>query len=266
MIAFVRELSPLVERCELSYIGRARIDAQRARRQHEGYVAELAARGCELRWLPPLPQHADGVFVEDTAVVLPELTVITRPGAVSRRAEVDSVAATLAPHTHLVHVRDPGTLEGGDVLCIGRRVYVGISGRTNAEGVAQLAAALAPFDYAVHAVAMHGCLHLKSAATFIPPDTLLVNAEWVDPALFGVQRIVHVAEPFGANTLTVGGVTLVSSDYPATQERLRRAGIATRALEVSELHKAEAALTCMSLIFETLPASAVLTRAQRAQE
>jgi dimethylargininase len=266
MIAVVREPSPHLERCELSHVQRVLIDAERARRQHQGYVAELAARGCELRWLPPLPEHADAVFVEDTAVVLPELTVITRPGAKSRRAEVDSVAATLAPHTHLVHVRDPGTLEGGDVLRIGRRLYVGVSGRTNDEGIAQLAAAIAPFDYTVHAAAMHGCLHLKSAATFIPPDTLLVNAEWVDPALFGVQRIVHVAEPFGANTLTVGGVTLVSSDYPATQERLRRAGIATRALEVSELHKAEAALTCMSLIFETLPASAVLTRAQRAQE
>jgi dimethylargininase len=266
MIAFVREPSPLLERCELSYIGRLTIDAQRARRQHQGYVTELMARGCELRWLPPLPQHADGMFVEDTAIVLPELAVITRPGAASRRAEVDSVAASLAQHTPLVHVRAPGTLEGGDVLRIGRRLYVGISGRTNAAGVAQLAAALAPFHYTVHGVAMHGCLHLKSAATFIPPDTLLVNPEWVDPALFDVPRIVHVAEPFGANTLTVGLVTLVSSDYPATQERLRAAGITTRALEVSELHKAEAALTCMSLIFETQPASAVLTRAQRAQE
>jgi dimethylargininase len=268
MIAFVRELSPLVERCELSYIGRVGIDAQRARRQHQGYVAELAERGCELRWLPPLQQHADGVFVEDTAVVLPELTVITRPGAVSRRAEVDSVELMLAPHTQLVRVRDPGTLEGGDVLGIGRRLYVGVSGRTNEAGIAQLAAALAPFAYTVHGVAMRGCLHLKSAATFIPPDTLLVNPEWVDPALFDVPRVVHVAEPFGANTLTLDGVTLVSSDYPATQERLRAAGIATRALEVSELHKAEAALTCMSLIFETLPASAsaAQARTQRAQE
>ena len=256
MLAFVRELSPLLERCELSYIGRAPIDAQRARRQHQGYVSELSAHGCELRWLPPLPGHADGVFVEDTAVVLPELTVITRPGATSRRAEVDSVAATLAGHTPLVPVRDPGTLEGGDVLRIGRRLYVGISGRTNAAGLAQLAAALAPFDYTVQGVPLRGCLHLKSAVTFIPPDTLLVNPEWVDAALFEVGHIVQVAEPFGANTLTVGGVTLVSADYPATQERLRAAGIAARALEVSELHKAEAALTCMSLIFETLPASA----------
>jgi dimethylargininase len=266
MIAFVRELSPLLERCELSYIGRASIDLQRARQQHQGYVNELAARGCELRWLPALPQHADGVFVEDTAVVLPELTVITRPGAASRRAEVDSVAATLAAHTPLVHVRDPGTLEGGDVLRIGRRLYVGISGRTNAAGLEQLAAALAPFGYTVHGVGLRDCLHLKSAATFIPPDTLLVNPEWVDATLFDVRRTVAVAEPFGANTLTVGGVTLVSADYPATQERLRAAGIATCALGVSELHKAEAALTCMSLIFETLPGLSAQAGAQRAQE
>jgi dimethylargininase len=266
MIAFVRELSALLERCELSYIGRVSIDVQRARRQHEGYVAELAARGCELCWLPPLPQHADAVFVEDTAVVLPELMVITRPGAVSRRAEVDSVAATLAQHRPQVRVRAPGTLEGGDVLRIGRRLYVGVSGRTNAAGIEQLAAALAPLGYTVHGVPMQGCLHLKSAATFIPPDTLLVNPEWVDPALFAVRHVVHVAEAFGANTLTVGSVTLVSSDYPATQERLRAAGITTRSLEVSELHKAEAALTCMSLIFESLPASAGQARAQRAEK
>jgi dimethylargininase len=253
MIGFVRELSPSLERCELSYLARVSIDAARARRQHQGYVAALSACGCELRWLPSLPQHPDGVFVEDTAVVLPQLTVIARPGAVSRRAEVDSVAATLSQHTPLVAVRAPATLEGGDVLRIGRRLYVGLSGRTNDAGIAQLAAALAPFEYTVHGVALRGCLHLKSAATFIPPATLLVNPEWVDPALFEVQRVVHVAEPFGANTLTLGGVTLVSSDYPATQERMRAAGIATRALEVSELHKAEAALTCMSLIFETLP-------------
>jgi dimethylargininase len=182
--------------------------------------------------------------------VVPEVAVITRPGADSRRGEVESVAATLGGVGPVARVQAPATLEGGDVLRIGRRLYVGASARSNAEGVAQLAAALAPFGYEVRAVTMRDCLHLKSAATFIPPDTLLVNPAWVDPAEFRTAHVIEVVEPFGANTLTVNGVTLVSADYPRTQHRLAGAGIVTRALEVSELHKAEAALTCLSLIFE----------------
>lgn len=250
MLAFVRELSPRLEHCELSFLERVSIDGARARRQHQAYVAALQELGCKVQWLAPLPEHADGTFVEDTAVITPELTVITRPGAVSRRAEVDSVAAALEAHAPLARVREPGTLEGGDVLTIGRAVFVGSSARTNAAGVAQLREALAPFGYRVQSVAMQGCLHLKSAATFIPPDLLLVNPEWADPEAFGQARILTVApaEPFGANTLTLAGVTLVSADYPQTQSRLESAGVRTRVLEVGELHKAEAALTCMSLI------------------
>jgi len=114
----------------------------------------------------------------------------------------------------------------------------------------QLSAALAPFGYTVEPLALRGCLHLKSAVTFIPPATLLVNPAWLDAARLPPAQLIEVApeEPFGANTLTVCGVTLVSADYPRTRARLEAAGIPTRALEVSELHKAEAALTCLSLI------------------
>lgn len=250
MLAFVRELSPHLERCELSYLERVPVDADRARQQHRAYVGELAALGCEVRWLPALPERPDGVFVEDTAVLVPELAVITRPGAQSRRDEVESVAATLAEAAPLSRISAPATLEGGDVLRIGHTLYVGSSARTNAAGVAQLAAALAPFGYRVCAVVMQGCLHLKSAATFIAPDTLLVNPQWTDPGAFAAARVLAVdpAEPFGANTLTIAGVTLVSADYPRTRQRLEEAGIRTRTLAVSELHKAEAALTCMSLL------------------
>jgi len=252
MLAYVRELSPQLERCELSFLGRSAIDGAQARRQHQAYVGELESLGCRLAWLPALPEHPDGVFVEDTAVIVPEITIITRPGAASRRNEVESVATSLASRTRLARVRGPGTLEGGDVMRIGRALYVGMSARSNADGIAQLAAALAPFSYSVQGVPLRGCLHLKSAVTCIAPDTILVNPEWVDPALFGLRNVIEVAaaEPFGANTLTVSGVTLVSADYPLTQEALEAGGVTTRALEVSELHKAEAALTCMSLIFE----------------
>jgi dimethylargininase len=249
--AFVRAVSAQLARCELSFLERAPIDVELARAQHAAYVATLTELGCRIEWLSALEGHADGVFVEDTAVLAPELGVITRPGADSRRGEVESVARALAARLPLAQVHAPATLEGGDVLKVGRSFYVGASARSNAQGVAQLAAALAPFGYTVESVPLHGCLHLKSAVTFIPPQTLLVNPEWIDAArLRGAPHVVAVApeEPYGANTLSVGGVTLVSAAYPRTRERLEARGITTRALEVGELHKAEAALTCLSLI------------------
>ncbi len=250
MIALMREVSPQLARCELSFLERVPIDAQRARRQHAQYAAELAALGCSLGWLAPLPEQADGVFVEDTAVVLPGVAVITRPGAASRRAEVESTAAALAPHRELRRITEPGTLEGGDVVHIGRTLYVGTSGRTNAEGIRQMAAALGPFGYEVRAVGMRDCLHLKSAVTFIAPDLLLVNPAWVDAEDFGRNTpiVVDEREAFAANSLTVAGVTLLSAAFPRTAQRLESAGVRIRVLDVSELQKAEAALTCMSLM------------------
>jgi dimethylargininase len=257
-IALVRAPAESLAGCELSYLPRAAIDLARARHQHDLYVRTLTELGCRIEWLPPLPEHPDGVFVEDAAVVVPEVAVLTRPGVDSRRGEVSSLAAILAAHRRTVTVTAPGTLEGGDVLRIGRTLYVGDSARSNAAGVAQLAAALAPFGYAVRAVPMQGCLHLKSAATFIAPDLLLVNPAWVDPASFAVPRVLAVApeEEFGANTLTVAGTTLVSAGYPLTRARLEAAGARTRTLDVSELHKAEAALTCLSVLLEQAPSGA----------
>jgi dimethylargininase len=250
MIAFVREVSPSLAACELSFLERAPIDVERAREQHAHYAAELTALGCSIEWLAPLPANADAVFVEDTAVVLPEVAVITRPGVASRRGEVESVAASLASHRPLRRIAAPGSLEGGDVVRIGRKLYIGASRRSNAAGIEQLRVALAPFGYRVASVALRDCLHLKSACTFIPPDILLVNPAWVDPKVFDVRTVVGVdeGEAFAANTLSVQGVTLVSAAFPRTEQRLREAGVTTRALDVSELQKAEAALTCMSLM------------------
>jgi dimethylargininase len=263
VIAFVRELARSLAQCELTHLARAPIDVPRARQQHARYVAELTSLGCRIEWLPPLPEHADGVFVEDTAVLVPEVAVITRPGIASRRGEIESVTAALAARLEVRRIREPACLEGGDVLRIGRTLYVGETrgsgARTNAAGVAQLREALEPFGYAVRPVALEGCLHLKSACTFIPPQTLLVNPVWIAPDAITAAAVIEVdaREPYGANTLTVAGVTLVSATYPRTQERLDAAGITTRAVNVSELHKAEAALTCMSLLLpgrEELPA------------
>lgn len=252
MQAWVRKLSPQLARCELSFLERAPIDPERARQQHVGYLATLEDLGCELLWLKELPEHPDGVFVEDTAVLVPELAVLTRPGALSRQGEVESVGAALAARLPLARIEAPGTLEGGDVLRIERRFFVGASARSNAAGVTQLRTLLAPYGYMVDAVALRGCLHLKSAVTFIPPDLLVVNPDWVEPQAFGSARVVAVdpTEPYGANTLTIGATTLVSAAYPRTRARLEQAGVSTGTLQVGELHKAEAALTCMSLLLE----------------
>ena len=250
MLALVREVSPKLAHCELTYLARAAIDAERARQQHHEYTRALQALGCKLEWLPPLPEHADGVFVEDTAVVLPELAVVTRPGVISRRGETPTVATALGRHLPVVALTEPGCLDGGDVLRIGPELYVGTSARSNAAGVAQLAAALEPRGYRVRAVTMQGCLHLKSACSFIAPDLLLVNSDWVDPAVFGALRMIRVdeREPYGANVLTVGATTLVSAAFPLTRRRLEAVGVATHELDVSELQKAESALTCMSIM------------------
>ena len=250
MFALVREVSPQLAQCELTHLARTAIDAQRAARQHREYTQALQALGCTLEWLPPLPHCPDGVFVEDTAVVLPEIAVVTRPGAISRRPETPSVATALAQRAGVSLIAEPGCLEGGDVLHIGRTLHVGVSKRTNAAGIAQLAALLQPYGYRVAPVSLAGCLHLKSACSFIPPDVLLVNPHWVEPATFRPLRVIAVdeREPHGANTLTIDGTTLVSDAYPHTRSRLEAAGVGTRAVDVSELHKAEGGLTCLSLL------------------
>jgi dimethylargininase len=250
VIALVRAVAASLGDCELSFVDRCPIDVMRAQTQHAAYVKALQGLGCQVQWVTALPAHADGVFVEDTAVVVPEVAVITRPGAPSRRGEIDSMEQALGRFMTVRRVQDPATLEGGDVLRIGRALYVGASARSNAQGVAQLGAALAPFGYSVRALPMRDCLHLKSAVTFIPPDIALVNPAWIDPTSLGLARIIAVdpQEPFGANTLTLAGVTLVSAAYPRTRERLESQGVITRVLDIDELHKAEAALTCLSVI------------------
>lgn len=197
---------------------------------------------------PALP---DSVFVEDTAIVLDELAIITRPGAESRRAETTSIASALTGYRRLFHIIAPGTIDGGDVLRIDRRLYVGLSGRSNQAGIEQMAALLAAFDYTVKGVLVTGCLHLKTAVTLVARDTLLINRQWIDAASFGSMKVIETAEtePFAANALLVGETVVYPADFPATQQRLEAHGITVSAVDVSELGKAEGGVTCCSLIF-----------------
>jgi dimethylargininase len=249
-IAVTRTISSAMSRCELTHLARTVIDVALAREQHLAYEQALRGLGCRVERLAEEPQLADSVFVEDTAIVLDEVAVITRPGAASRRAETASVAAALEKYRLLVHIEPPGTLDGGDVLCVARTVYVGASGRSNASGLEQLAALLRPFGYRVLPVAVHGCLHLKSAVTQVAADTLLINSRHVERERFPGMRFVEVdqAEPAGANAVMIGDAVVYSSSHPRTAEVLRQHGIRVRAVAMSETEKAEGAVTCCSLL------------------
>jgi len=252
-IAITRKVSPAIARCELTHLPRVPIDVRLAEAQHEAYEDALCKLGCFVLSLPAEPDLPDSVFVEDTAVVLDEVAVITCPGAGSRREETASVATVLAKHRLVVAIEAPGTLDGGDVLRLGRRFVVGMTARTNREGIAQLEAFVAPYGYAVQGVPISGCLHLKSAVTQVAPDAVLINPAWVDPASFPeFTRIrIHPDEPFAANALMIGDAVIYPEAFPHTAAQLDAAGIRIVAVDVSELAKAEGAVTCCSLILNS---------------
>jgi len=254
-IAITRGVSPTIVHCELTHLERQPIDLIAARAQHHAYEEALRALGCEVLSLPADPALPDSVFVEDTAVVFDELAVITRPGAPSRRPENVTTAVALRPYRSLMRIAPPGSIDGGDVLRVGRTVYVGLSARTNQAAIDQLTAGLAPHGYVVRTVPVHGCLHLKSAATQVAPGTLLCNPRWVDPAAFVPLHVIDVdnAEPYAANGLLIDGQVLYPTTFPATRRRLEERGIAVAVVDVSELQKAEGAVTCCSLVFEASP-------------
>lgn len=249
-IAFTRDVSPTIAHCELTHVARLPIDVGVARAQHRAYEALLASLGCEVRRVALAPEHPDAVFIEDTAVVLDEVAVITRPGTATRRDEVIAVADALAPLRPLSRIEWPATLDGGDVLVIGRVVYVGETGRTNADGITQLRAVLAPFGYAVQGVPVTGCLHLKTAVTAVDDTTVLLNPAWVDAAAFQAYRVLAVdeREPMAANVLRVGDELVYGASFPRTLERLHAAGFRPHTVDASELAKAEGAVTCCSLV------------------
>ena len=250
--ALTRPVPDTLADCTLTHIDRSAVDLGLARAQHAAYEAALERHGWGVERLPAAHSLPDSVFIEDTAVVLDEIAVITRPGATSRQHETEDVAVALGRYRRLAVIAAPGTLDGGDVLRAGRDLYVGMSGRTNAEGLRQLAAIASSYGYQVHGVATRGCLHLKSAATCAGERLLVINPDWLDVGQVpGFECIaVDPAEPFAANLVRLGESVLVSATAPRTRDRLERRGVSTDAVDVSELAKAEGALTCCSLLLD----------------
>ena len=250
--ALTRAVSPAIGDCELTFLPRADISYELVCAQHRAYELLLADLGCEILVLPVEPDLPDSVFVEDTALVLDEIAVILRPGAASRQPETPSVAHVLAGYRELAVIGGPGTLDGGDILRLGTSIFVGRSGRSNETGIRQLTSVLAPLGYRVVRVPLSACLHLKSAVTQVGPDTLLIDRRCVDPAHFGAVRFVDVdpSEPQAANALLVDDTVVYSASHPRTLERLVAQGLTVRTVDVSELEKAEGAVTCCSVLFQ----------------
>lgn len=252
LIAITRAVSPAIVNCELSFIPRQPIDLQIAREQHHAYEKLLEKFGARVVSLPAEPNLPDSMFVEDPAIVLDELAVIFPLGTESRRPEAALLAQAISKFRKLEHVTLPGALEGGDVLRIGCKLFVGVTKRSNAEGIRQLAAILAPHHYEVIAVQVTGCLHLKSAVTCLGRDTLLANRAWFDPTPFSGYDWIDVdpAEPHAANALAVSNTVIFPASFPGTRGRIEASGFHATPLDISELQKAESGLTCSSLLFD----------------
>jgi dimethylargininase len=252
LTAITRAVSPAFANCQLSFIDRQPIDLAVAQQQHRNYEKTLEQLGAKVISLPAEPGLPDSMFVEDPAFVVDELAVIMPLGTPSRRPEAESLARALAPYRKLAYITAPAMMEGGDLLRIGKRVYAGLSRRTNPEGIRQLTAILRPYHYEIIPVPVTGCLHLKSAVTSIGQDTLLANRAWFQNAVFGGYTWIDVApsEPHAANALAIGRQIVFPASFPETKARIAAAGFPLIPINISELQKAESGLTCSSLLLE----------------
>jgi dimethylargininase len=249
--AITRAVSRSIVNCELTHLERIPIDLENARHQHHAYEQALRSLGVEVLSLTEEPDLPDSVFVEDTAIVLDECALLTRPGADSRKPEVDSIARALTTFRTLYRVEAPGSVDGGDVLTVGKTLWVGLTTRSNSSAIEQMQEFLRPHGYTVRGVKVNGCLHLKSAVTQAGDETLLINPDWVQKSDFPRMKFIDVdpSEPSAANLLLVGEAAVYQPAYPRTLERLEAAGIHPLLVDASELAKAEGALTCCSLLF-----------------
>jgi dimethylargininase len=250
--ALLNTPTPALTQCELTFMDREPIHYFNALTQHNEYAKALKDAGMQVNVLNVNEHSPDGVFMEDVAIVLDEIAIITSMGTPSRRAELESMPAIIAAYRNEVHrIQLPATIEGGDVLVVGKKLFVGLSTRTNIEGVSAISKMVKPHGYTVTPVKVHGCLHLKTGVTALDDDTVIVNPEWIDIGPFKEFKQIRVAnnEPFAANVLRIEDHLIVNAAYPQTAEKIQRAGFKFALVDISEFGKAEAGLTCMSLVF-----------------
>lgn len=251
-IAFINKPTQAIEDCELTFIDRDAVHLQKALEQHANYANALTRAGLNVVSLDVNTESPDAAFIEDVAIILDEVAIVTSMGTPSRRPEVESISEKIAPYRDIIHrIQLPATIEGGDVLQVGKKVFVGHSSRTNQNGIKALTELLNPHGYQVIPVSVHGCLHLKTGVTALNEDTFVVNPNWVDTSFFKDNLLIEVIEnePFAANVLRIDEKLIVNAASPMTAEKIHKAGFSFEMVNISEFSKAEAGLTCMSLIF-----------------
>jgi len=252
LTAITRGVSASLATGELTFRDRTPIDIALARAQHQGYERALASLGVRIDHLPPEDALPDAVFVEDVALVLDEIAIVTAPGALSRRGETESIARAVGRYRPVKHLASPATLDGGDVVRIGRTLYVGRSSRTNAAGVDQLGALVSPLGYTVLSVEVAGALHLKTACTYAGRGILLANPEWAATNVITDVEVLAVDpdEPWGGSVLAIGDTLVMPASFPRTRVKLEARGFTVLPVDLSELQKAEGGPTCLSIVFD----------------
>ncbi len=251
LTAITHTPSPSLSQGELTFLSRQPIDFDKAKRQHASYCDMLRRSGVTVVTFDKNSSFPDSVFVEDTALVLDEIGVIMPMGVASRQKETEFIQTELAKFRNIEHIVLPERIEGGDILCIGKRLYVGLTSRTNAGGVRALEGMVKPYGYNVIGVNVSGCLHLKTGCTALDEHNILINPRWVDSKSFETfnQIVVPDEEPFAANILRIGNIICMHSGFAKTREMVEQSGYEVAVTDISEFQKAEAGLTCMSLIF-----------------
>lgn len=238
-----------LQNCELTYLESEKIDMQKALSQHQAYIKMIQECGVEVDVIKDNLDLADSVFVEDPIIVFDEVAVVTSMGVESRRSESEALENYFSKIKPIRQIKLPAKIEGGDVLVIGKKVYVGLSPRTNQEAIDALAAILKPYEYEVIGVKVHGCLHLKTCCTALDNQTLLINKEWVDTKDFQGYAIIETPkeEPFGANIMQINGYICMNKAFPKTLALIEKLEYKVKSCDISEFVKAEAGLTCMSV-------------------
>lgn len=242
--------SSKLQHCELTFVQSEPINIQLAYAQHQAYCAMLERCGAKVMTLLENETLPDCVFVEDPIIVLDEVAILTSMGVASRREESQAMEAFFKVYRTVERVELPARIEGGDVLKIGKTLFVGESARTNLQGIEALKSIVEPFGYTVIAVKVTGCLHLKTGVTALDDTTVLINAEWVDVKAFeGFTQIkVDPSEPFGGNVLKIGTTLCMNEAFPRTLSLVKNLGYTVESVNISEFVKAEAGLTCMSVL------------------
>jgi dimethylargininase len=265
--AITRGVSRRIAACQLTYRSREDINYERATSQLECYCALLRKWNVDLLPLTATDSYPDCCFVQDTAVVLDEVCVIASMGAQTRLGEVSEVERLVAPFRKIRRIFAPATLDGGDVVQFGKRLFVGLSTRTNARGIAALASIVEAFGYAVVPVAVNGGLHLTTGCGIVNDETVLLNPRWLDASAFKGLRQLHVSEeePWAANTIRVEDAVCLEEQAPRTVELVQPHVGTIDTLDISEFRKAEGSLSCLSLIFREAPGEPNLNEQGRGQ-